>query len=151
MAKMKWGKPKVEFCKLEDGALPLEPQWKEIKPIKEGTTNLNVEEGEKVEAKEEGGALVDMRISKNKYSLELEMYQLKGGEKPIEDNDGVILDNYAVRLTPEDATNKGFMMPCCQVSVIDTFTSADGATWKYTFTGLQPEDGGKIFQEYIQE
>lgn len=149
MSVLSWGKPLVETCKLENGALPASPTWKAMPEIVTDTTKLNTEQGEKKEALAEGGDVVDVRYSKSKYSLELELFVKKGDEKPIEDEDGVILDNYAVRLTPEDETCEGFILDKTSAAVIETWSAADGKRWKYTFNGLKPKTG-KILKPYTK-
>lgn len=146
MSVLSWGKPTVEIGKLgADDAAPTD--WIVLPEIVTDTTKLNTEQGEKKEAIAEGGEIVDVRYSKSKYTLELELFVKKGDTKPIEDEDGIILDNYAVRLTPEDATNEGFIMDKTSVVCIETWTSADGKRWKYTFSGLKPKTG-KILKPY---
>ncbi len=149
MAILSWGKPTIEVCKLVDGAVPAEAQWKALSEIVQGTTTLTSEQGEKYEALEEGGELVDVRYSKNKYTLEMELFIQKSGVKPIEDADGVVLDMYSVRLTPEDDSCPGFMMDKASVACTESWTSADGGRWKYTFTALKPATG-KILKPYTK-
>ena len=59
------------------------------------------------------------------------------------------MDNYAVRLTPEDETCEGFLMENCAVSVEESWSSADGKLLKYTFDGLKPTTG-KICKPYTK-
>lgn len=150
MAILSWGKPTIEVCKLVNGVVPAEAaQWKALSEIVQGTTTLTSEQGEKYEALEEGGGLVDVRYSKNKYTLEMELFIQKSGVKPIEDEDGVVLDMYAVRLIPEDDTCPGFMMDKASVACTESWTSADGGRWKYSFTALKPATG-KILKPYTK-
>lgn len=137
-----WGKPTLEICKLVDGEIPSsEPEWTKLDNPVEDSTQLNTEEGDTVEANGEGGELVDAYIKASVYSLVFQLFKKKGEEKPITDTDGVILEEYAIRLTPEDETLEGFMLPRCRVSVVDTYTSADGERWQYTFRALKPKTG----------
>lgn len=149
MSVLSWGKPTIEVCKLVDGGLPNSPEWKAMPEIVSDTTKLNTEQGEKKEAVAEGGEIVDVRYSKSKYSLEFELFVKKGDSKPIEDEDGVILENYTVRLTPEDESCEGFIMDNTSVSCVETWTSADGKRWKYTFSGLKPKTGN-ILKPYTK-
>ena len=149
MSVLNWGKPLIEICKLENGELPAEPAWEALPEIADGTTQLTTEEGTKTEAIEEGGEVVDTRMAKNKYTLALELFVKKGDTKPIEDSDGRVVDNYAVRLTPEDDTCPGFIMDKTSVSVQETWTSADGGRWRYTFAGLKPKTGN-ILKPYTK-
>lgn len=147
MAVLSWGKPKLEIVKLVNGAIPSTPTWTVLDTPVENTTKLNVEKGERKEAKEEGGGIVDVKVAKSKYSLEFELFEKKGATKPIVDEDGVIADDYAIRLTPEDPTMTGRLIEKASVSVEDTWDSENGGKWKYTFEGLQPATG-KIVKPY---
>ncbi len=145
MSILSWGKPKLEISKLDENGDAT--TWVVLDTPVENTTKMNVEKGERKEAKEEGGAVVDVRVGKNKYNLEFELYAKKGKDKPIEDEDGVIAGNYAIRLTPEDEAMKGFIMDNASVSVEDTWDSEIGGKWKYSFQGLKPKTG-KILKPY---
>lgn len=147
MSVLGWGKPKVEYTKSVNGAPGTD--WKEFPEIVENTTTLETTEGQLVEAPEEGGDVVDSRRAKNKYKLSLELYVKKGDTKPIEDEDGAIIDNYAVRVTPEDPECEGFVIDKANVSVVETFTSADGKRWRYTFDAIKPATG-KMLKPYTQ-
>lgn len=147
MAVLSWGKPTVEVGTL--GANGTAPEtWTALPEIVQGTAQLTTEQGNKTEAIAEGGDIVDVRFDKSKYTFELELFVKKGDEKPIVDEDGIILSNYAVRLTPEDPTTEGFVMDKTNVACTETWTSADGKRWKYTFNGLKPATG-KILKPYL--
>lgn len=148
MAVINWGKPKLEICKLVNGEIPAaSPQWTRIDTPVDGTTTLEMEEGDKTEALEEGGGVVDTYIKKGRISLTFELYEKKGSEKPIEDDDGIIADNYAIRLTPEDTACNGYILKKCAVSFRQSFTAADGGRWIYTFDALTPSTG-KMLESY---
>lgn len=149
MSVLPWGKPTVEVCKLENGAIPAEPEWKGIAPIQSGSTQLETEDGDTQEALEEGGGMVDMRRNKSKYTLTLAQYKVKGAKQVIPDDDGVIIDNYAVRVTPEDSTNEGILMPRAKVALSHTFSSEEGELLTWTFTALKPADGGKMLRHHL--
>lgn len=137
-----WGKPKLEIKKIGTTA------WIELDTPVEKSTQLKTEKGEKKEAKEEGGGVVETKYNKSKYSLVFKLFVKGDAEKPIEDDDGVILDNYSIRLTPENNTLPGFIMDKSSVSVVETWTSEEGTMLEYTFDGLVP-DAGKILKRYI--
>jgi hypothetical protein len=144
MAVLSWGKPKVEIAKITDGVIG---EYSELPAIKEGTAQLSTTEGTETEAKEEGGALIDSRRSASTYSFTCDVFKQKGADKPIADADGIIVDNYAIRLTPEDNTVEGWIMEKTQVSCVTQWSSADGELWRYTFKGLKPASGN-ILKEY---
>lgn len=140
----------LEIIKLVDGEIPSSsPQWTALDNPVQGSTTLETDEGDVTEANGEGGELVDAYIAASTYRLSFQLFAKRDAEKPIEDEDGVILDEYAIRLTPEDDTLPGFMLPRCRVSVVDTYTAADGERWQYTFRALKPTTGA-MKQEYTK-
>jgi len=146
MAVLSWGKPKVEVGLL--GPADAAPTtWIVMPAIAQNTAKLNTEQGNKTEALEEGGGVIDSRTDKSKYTFELELFVKRGDTKPINDDDGIVSGNYAVRLTPEDKETNGFIFDKTNVSVMETWSSADGGRWKYTFAGLVPATG-KILKPY---
>ena len=147
MAILSWGKPTVEFTKSVDGAPAASATWTAFPEIKENTAKLTSTKGTKVEAVAEGGDLVDTRYSKNKFAFECEVFVKKGDTRTIDDEDGIVSENYAIRLTPEDEATEGFILENASVSVEENWTSADGKLLKYTFDGLKPKTG-KILKPY---
>lgn len=150
MAVLGWGWNKLEITKSVGGAPAADAVWTKFPEVKQGTAQLSVEAGEKVEAIDEKGDVVDTRTAKSKYTFECQIFVKKGDTKPIEDADGVIVENYAIRLTPEDPSTEGFLMENTSVAVEETWSAADGKLLKYTFSGLKPKNG-KICKPYIAE
>ncbi|MCQ2348976.1 MAG: hypothetical protein MJZ98_00685 [Paludibacteraceae bacterium] len=149
MSVLSWGKPTIQVKKYVNGVLdPSENDWITLSTPVQGTTNLDTADGDTVQALEEGGGVVDSYTNKSQFTLSMELFVKKNETKPIDDNDGVVLDNYAVRLVPEDAENNGYLFKKCAVTARETWTSADGGRWVYTFTALVPDDGGKMVRPY---
>lgn len=143
MAQLSWGKPTIETSKLaQDGSpgtwvkLPFDPV--------ENSTKLTPTKGNKIEAKVEGGENEAVKYKKNTYVFEFEVRAAKGRSKPIEDADGVVNGEYAVRLTPEDPTVEGILIDRSQPSVEETFDTENGKKWKYTFDVLKPSVGNQV-------
>ena len=139
--KLKWGKMTVEIAPLTTSGIGT---YKEIFTPVQGSFALNVEEGDKLEAFIEGGERIAVRSSANKYSFEFQVYVTNDLPKPIADTDGMITSEYAIRVTPEDATLTGFLMERAAVSVTETFTSEEGHRATYTFNALKPETGAML-------
>lgn len=151
MAVLTWGEPTLEICELdENGAIPSSPNWVKLPVVVQGTASLETEDGEETEALDEGGATVDVRKAKSKYTFSCEFFIKRGDTKKIEDTDGIVTKNYALRLTPEDETLTGWQLQKTAVSVRETWTSTDGGRWVYTFKGLKPADDGTILRPYIK-
>ena len=138
---LSWGKPKIEICKLVDGKLPITPNWIELDTPVENSSKMTATKGDKKEMKIEGGEVIATRYGKNSYLFECEIPVGAGSEKPIKDEDGVIHDEYAVRLTPENDDAQGWIMEKTNVSCEDTWDSESGSKWKYSFDGVKPNSG----------
>ena len=108
MAQLSWGKPTIEFAEC-DGAEALKFKPLGYDPV-EGSTKLTPTKGEKKEAKVEGGENEAVKYAKSTYTFEFEIRAAKGRTKPIEDEDGVVADEYAFRLTPENPECEGFLI-----------------------------------------
>lgn len=145
MAVLTWGEPKVEISAY-DGSTP-GTSWTPLPEIKQDTASLSTEAGDKIEALDEGGNVIDTRIAKSKYTFTCQIFRKNGKSKPIVDEDGIITTNYGVRLVPEDDKLVGWQMPKTAVSCQEAWSSAEGTMWTYTFTGLKP-DSGTILQDY---
>lgn len=142
---LSWGKPILEVAKITNGvigaytALPI--------PVQD-STKLTPTAGDKQEAPIEGGDLEDIFYSKNKYAAEFEIRKSKGRVMPIGHNDGVIVDEYAFRLTPEDPSVPGWQMPRGRFHVEPSWDAKNGEKWKYVFDALIPYDGDNKLREY---
>jgi hypothetical protein len=145
MAKLMWGKPTIEIAPIaDDGTVG---SYTAIDTPQQNSTQLNTDEGEEAIAREEGGAIVDSKRDASSYSLVFALFNKKGSTKPIADVDGVVIQNYAVRWWGEDPAVGGYQMLMCSVSCAESYTTADGALWTYTFRGLKPS-AGAILQKY---
>jgi hypothetical protein len=146
MAVLSWGKPYLEFGVSVGGAQAA--SFTAMPTPKEQSTQLTTTKGDKVEAKEEGGAVVDSKTKAGTSSLVFDLFVKKGFVKPIQDIDGVVAGDYSIRLTPEDPETEGFVMDNCSVSVEDLWSAEDGGTVRYTFDGKKPASGA-IRKPYI--
>lgn len=146
---LSWGIPTVEFGLLGAGGTA-PTVWTEMPEIVENTAKLIPTKGDKKEAIVEGGDVIDVRRKRNKYIFELEIFVKKGEDRPISDSDGIVSGKYAVRLTPEDPTNEGFIMDKTVVSVEETWSGDEGKKLKYTFDGLKPATGN-ILKPYTKQ
>lgn len=130
-----WGKPTIYVRDLSADT----NNWKKLDTPKEDTTQLNPTKGDTSEAKEEGGAIVDSKTKKSTYELVYQLFIKKGVAQPFPTIDGIIEGNFAIAVQPEDAENPGIYIGKSEVSVSESFTSADGALMEYTHKALVPE------------
>ncbi|MEZ3441543.1 hypothetical protein [Alistipes sp.] len=142
MSVINWGKPKIEVAPVaSDGTIGEYKEWPT--PV-EDTTQLTTELGDELLATEEGGEAVDRRRKKGSATLELALFVKKGENKPIEDEDGIVPGNHAVRLTPEDPECEGRVIEKSTVTVTETWNSAEGSRLLYSFAALKPKTGAMV-------
>lgn len=148
MAMLSWGKPTIKIGKLQaNGEAP--QSWIDIPTPVEDSTKLTPTKGNKVEAKVEGGENEDVRYGKNTYTFEFEIRAAKGRRKPVEDDDGVIEGEYAVKLQPEDPTVEGIIIDRGTLSMEPTYDPKNGTKWKYTLDALKPKAGNTVKFEVV--
>lgn len=146
MAIIGWGKPRIFYKELGSKTAV----WKEFDTPVESSTSLATTKGDKTEAKVEGGANEAVKYAKNTYALTFNIRAAKDRLRPIDDEDGVISTGYAIALQPEAADAPGFVMEATTASVEDSFSSADGGVWAYTFDALVPEQSGFEKKKQVQ-
>ena len=147
MSVLSTGKPTIEIAKLDE--YDNIGTWTEVETPKDGTTSLETSKGEETEYRQEGKGLVDKEVGDSSYNFVFDLFVKKGFKKPIEDINGVIVDNYAVRLSPKDKKAMGFIVYKCQVSALDTYSTADGMICRYEFAGIQTDDHPKIMDYWV--
>lgn len=127
---LSWGKPTI---KIDGTALAYTPV--------EGSTQLTVTKGDKVEAIVEGGGVEAVKYKRNKSQLVFNIRRAKGRTFPLAIKGGVCAGEHTLELVPEEAGAPGFKMARTIISVDETYTAADGAIWEVTVDVLEPTDG----------
>lgn len=140
-----WGKCTIFTAKLVNGSPSTWKKW--YTPV-ENSTQLNPTKGDKKEAKIEGGENEAVKYARNTYQL---VFNIRSGnedgtprEKIVEDDDGVIEGEYALKLQPENAEVPGFTIDRCVLSESDNFSTEEGGRWDYTADALRPSTGKTI-------
>ena len=113
---------------------------KEPKPVDQSTT-LEPTEGEKMEAKVEGGKLEAAHQLANSY---LAKYQLRVAESKnsnITHKNGVVDDEFSLAIVPKNKAAIGIIIDRASVNVLDnTYNSKEGIVDEFRFTVLEPSD-----------
>lgn len=147
MAILYWGKPKIQVSKLNASGDPT--NWIDVPTPALDTTQMDVQEGETVEAKIEGGEVEASRKAPNSYTLKFDIRATDNRADFVEDVDGVIEGEYALRLQPENPTLKGIVMDTCVLSVTEKFSTKDGLIRSYTAKALKPKAGRMVKHQKI--
>lgn len=148
---VRWGTPLIEVCKWEGGVLAEKDlrAWVKVPTPKEGTTQLNTEEGQKKEAIVEGGDAIDAIISAPGKTITFDIYLPVGEETELDaifpSKAGVASDFYAVRI---GLVNKPEAKPTfiekARVSFTEGGTFAEGLVRTYTIKALKVSEKDAI-------
>lgn len=137
---LSWGKPSI-FVKSKDtvGAI-----WRKLVTPKEDSTNFEESEGDELEAKEEGGDVVDSMVKNGGATMTFDEFIKKGGKLPFAGKGSKIKDRYEVYVQPEDTEAVGIYIPCVSGKQVTKMTAADGITQTITLKAIK-ETGKDLF------
>lgn len=142
MAVLAWGKPDI-YIQLLDAQDAPKGRIRKVGNPKEDSTNLETAEGDKTEAKGEGGAIVDVKRKKSSFELKFDEFVKKGGALTFDDTDGIVAGNYRLWYLPEDKECPGLYFPKGTFAVNTAATSADGITQSITFSAVEKDNDTK--------
>lgn len=135
-----WGAPSILVRKVSDTA----GEWQAFATPVDGTTSLEATQGDKMEAAIEGGTNEAVKYKANTYQLTFDVRQVPERTDPIEELDGVVADEYAVRILPEDPKAIAALIQRAAVNVQAKFDSENGLVRTYTFDALKPAEGPQV-------
>lgn len=150
-AVLSWGKPTIEVRTAGSNGT-----YTTLPTPMEGTTELQSEKGDKMEAKIEGGENEAVKYKRNTYTLVFNIRKALGRTLPFAIDDGLVSGTYEFKLTPEDPTAPGFILHVGVVSINETWSAEDGGVWEITVDALRPDDGSETITwtddtEYYRE
>lgn len=155
MATISWGKPQIFI-----GPASTAPKatnavvgttdylWQLLPTPVEDSTNLTGTQGDKAEATIEGGEAEATRYNAATFELTMQVRMALDGEEGslvyrylpddlysengLTNHDEYTKSSVAVCLIPAEEKAPGFYCPDCSVSIMETYTAADGAMWEIT-------------------
>ncbi|MBQ9639114.1 MAG: hypothetical protein IJV22_06130 [Bacteroidales bacterium] len=138
------GKPKLSVAKSVNGAPS--GDWKVIDTPVQDSVNLDTQEGTDLEAREEGGEIVDKISQAATYTLTFELFKKDGVPFPFTDNGGVVSGEYAIRV---ESGIDGHKAPHLQIDRATVKTSTlysvnDTLRKQFTFSALKPASGDTV-------
>lgn len=149
MAVLTWGYGKLETTESENGEPKAAAPWTKIDTPKKDSLKVETKEGETKEALDEQGNIVDSKTTSATYEITWEMFVKKGDTPPFDDKNGVITGEHAFRYTPDDPTCKGWKVDRATVSATISFSTSEGALYKYKAKVLKPKTGNAFKLEVI--
>lgn len=135
MSVIAWGKPSIFIQPV--GAKKNE--WTKLDTPKESTTQLNPTKGDVMEAKEEGGGVVDRKVKKSTYELVYQLFIKKGMAQPFKTMDGIVEGNFRIAVQPEDPDIPGVYLGNTAVGAEESLSTEEGSLISYTHSGLIPD------------
>lgn len=133
---LSWGKPRIFVKALIEGGV-----LRELPTPVDDSTNLETTEGDKTEAKIEGGEIEAVRYDKSTYKLSMQIRMKAGSKMPFPNKDGLVNDNYEVTVAPENAEAYGFVMKEAHVSVKTSYATNNGILVDVAFDALSNQAG----------
>lgn len=146
MAKAAWGKPVIKIGAVDaTGKTIPTTGLQTLASVKENSTKFESAEGEKKELKGEGGVTLDVRRSAPSYTLELEVFILKGEALPR------LLkgDAASIVITPEDPETAGLYIPMANISVSPAWSTEEGAAYKVKADAVLAKDTSDVKAFYF--
>lgn len=142
--KLGWGKCNI-YRKDSVGGAPSGGEWSKLPTPRENTTQVSTSQGTDLEAKTEGGEIIDRLPGKNTYTLEWEEFVEKGQAPSFSDNDGVVPGNHSLKVVPdEDEACPGIQIDNSTVKAEIVYSTSDALRIKYSATALKPATGNSV-------
>lgn len=111
----------------------------------EDSTNLSTTQGDKNEARVEGGGVDAVRYNANSYELTFDVRMHSGFKKnPLGGTDGVIPGEFTMYVKPENSAAPGVKINRSSANVQINFTADNGVIATYTFSSLVNVGGQQI-------
>jgi len=153
MATISWGKPKILIAAAGKGIGETTFDFFLLPTPAEDSTNLTGTQGDKTEATIEGGEAEATKYKAATFELTMNVRMAIDGTNyrylpdPLYSSEGLAdhseytKSNVAVVLIPDEEAAPGFFCPDCTVSIMESYTAADGAMWEIT---LAPNASGTV-------
>lgn len=130
-----WGKLTILTRPYKSGAYSSSDTWTTLSIPVEGSTSIDITEGDTKEAKQEGGDLVDSVTGSNVYELVFRLFvkktDLAAYPAELTPVNGVITGEHAFKVLPEDPDCYGVEIPRTSVRCVEQLSSDEGITLEY--------------------
>jgi len=139
-----WGKCQIKATPIEGSGATIESAVTFPTPV-DGTTQLTTTQGDKTEAKIEGGGIEAVRFNKNTYELAFDVRLGGTRTDQMGAHDGLVDGEFQVEVKSLDYSTA----PSCKINrstcnVQVSYTSAVGFTAHYVFISVEPSSGDQI-------
>lgn len=132
-----WGKCKIVLDKDTENEIVIED-------VVDGSTSLQTTQGDKTEAKIEGGEVIATRYQRNKYALQFQEY----GQPSIDSQDGVVSGIHSVTLINcDEAVEFEVFTIKAVINVQPNWTSQYGTVTQYTCDAVRQAGNTIVWAE----
>lgn len=112
--------------------------------IVEGSTSMEPSQGDKTEAKIEGGAVEAAKYGANGYTLSFQERIGSEDSLKLTNHNGVVNGEFKVTIVPENSAAKTVRINKASANVQLSYSSADGLIATYSFTALDNGDAEMV-------
>lgn len=138
--------------KISEGGKPKSGEaWDDIPTPKDKTLRTSSQAGERIEAKNEKGELVDAKQMPATEKIEFQLFVAKGKKIPFKDKRGIVGGEYALRFIPDDPTCIGWQADRVGITVLKSSDMETGILFHYEGTVYTDEKGDGIVYDVIKD
>ena len=164
MAVVSWGAPTLQFVPVTaGGSAPSSSKWTNAitgfieipgDELLENSSQLNTTAGEKKELRNEKGVVVDSKQMPASYQFTSSIIKKKSAAAyptTFSAVNGVVTQNYAMRLIAEDPMTPGFEMRMTAITFSKSWSADQGALDVITVDGVEPNFTGDADKEICKD
>ena len=131
MGQLSWRYGSLQTKVSEDGKPKPGVTWDNIPTPKDKTLKTSSQAGERIEAKNEKGEIVDAKQMPASEKIEFQIFVSKGGKIPFKDKRGVVGGEHALRFIPDDPTCIGWQADRVGITVLKSSDMETGILFQY--------------------
>ena len=138
--------------KISEGGKPKPGEaWDDIPTPKDKTLRTSSQAGERTEAKNEKGELVDAKQMPATEKIEFQLFVAKDKKIPFKDKRGIVGGEYALRFIPDDPTCIGWQADRVGITVLKSSDMETGILFHYEGTVYTDAKGDGIVYDVIKD
>ena len=151
MGQLSWRYGSLQTKVSEDGKPKPGVTWDNIPTPKDKTLKTSSQAGERIEAKNEKGEIVDAKQMPASEKIEFQIFVSKGGEIPFKDKRGVVGGEHALRFIPDDPTCIGWQADRVGITVLKSSDMETGILFQYEGIVYTDAKGEGIVYDVIKD
>lgn len=138
MKTISWGKPGIYYRKKSD------QYFSKVADAVEGSAQLTFNEGDKMEARVEGGDVEAVKYKAGSYELEYGVREAAETTQHIPHVNGVVADTYVIAVIPENPAAPGIFIEASSTVVGTNYTAEEGMTTTYKHAAMAAATGSAV-------